>query len=335
MSATPSTLTDPEQRIADLERQLAECKAERDEALERETATAEVLQVINSSPGDLAPVFDAMLDKAMLLCGASCGIICSFDGQLFHPGAARGRPDFLERQRRRGSFDATAGFTFARVVAGEQVVHIDDVTETSAYRESSDLKDLVEVAQVRSLLTVALRKETMLAGTISVFREEVRPFSLKQIALLQNFAAQAVIAMENTRLLTETREALEQQTATAEVLQVINSSPGDLAPVFQSILEKAHRLCDSAQGTLFLRERDDHFRPAAMRDVPPLMAEQLSRGFAGHDLFASQPLLAGEPLVHIHDLADMDLPMTRAAVRSGIRTLLSTPLRKDDALLAI
>src|SRR6516162_8734159 len=241
MSATPdSTFTNPEQRIADLERQLAEREAELAEALQRETATAEVLQVINSSPGDLAPVFEALLDKALTVCGGTFGIIRTYDGNSFHFGAMRGVPPEiaeLMKQPRRPPF--TGMVALERIVAGEPVVEIRDSRDLAGYRAGvPTIQAMVDRGGARTGLWVALRKEAELLGFIWVYRQEIRPFTDRQIALLQNFASQAVIAMENARLLTETREALEQQTATAEVLGVINASPGDLIPVFDAILEK-------------------------------------------------------------------------------------------------
>jgi GAF domain-containing protein/CheY-like chemotaxis protein/HPt (histidine-containing phosphotransfer) domain-containing protein len=306
------------------------------EALEQQTATAEVLQVINASPGELTPVFEAMLEKATRLCEARFGILRFWDGESFHVGALHGEPSFGEWVRRRGFFRPDRdGSPLSRILDGERVLHLADATTDEMYKTSSGFKAMVDASGMRSAVTVALRKDEALLGTISVYRQEVRPFTDKQIALLQNFAAQAVIAMENARLLTETREALEQQTATAEVLQVINSSPGDLAPVFDAILEKAHALCGAAHGSLQLFD-GDMLRAVATHGVSATFADVLRQGYRAAASPASQALISGARFTEIADCAAVDHPVVRSAAQlSGIRGLLCVPLRRDDAFLGL
>jgi adenylate cyclase len=310
------------------------------EALEQQTATAEVLQVINSSPGDLAPVFDAMLKKAMHRCEAAFGTLLAYDGERFFPAAACGTPVALAEWQKRRPLEFGPGTAPAQIISGENLVHTADLMATDAYQRGDPARRaLVELGEARTHLIVALRKESVLLGTIAVYRQQVRPFTEKQIALLQNFAAQAVIAMENARLLTETREALEQQTATAEVLQVINSSPSKLAPVFEAMLEKGTRLCEAPFG--ILRTWDgERFHFGAVHGEPTFRDWVRQRGPIQPDRDASPlgRIVAGEGVVRFADEPGDEGYWNSAGFRemveaSGIRRGIWVALRKDDELL--
>ena len=312
------------------------------EALEQQTATAEVLQVINSSPGDLAPVFDMMLQKAMTLCGAAFGFLTSYDGQRFTPVAMRGVPPPLANYFTRGMDQPRPGEAHFRILEGEDVIHNLDQKDEEAYRAGLALRRaVVDLGGARTALVVALRKDDAVLGALTFYRKEVRPFSDKQIELIRSFAAQAVIAIENARLINEQREALAQQTATAEVLQVINASPGNLAPVFDAMLEKVMHLCHAAFGMLWVTDGD----VVAQRGVPAAYAEYM----ASHPVVTGKTwgapgtvparILGGERLVHVEDLADdppylAGDPHRQALVDiGGARTALAVPLCKDASII--
>jgi GAF domain-containing protein len=310
------------------------------ESLEQQTATSEVLSVISRSPGELAPVFDTMLANATRLCEATHGNVWRFDGEQLHAVAVRGDPGFVEWLRQHNPVPPIAGSAADRIVRGERVVHVTDRREEDAYRSNQTFRQLVDTSGVRASLSVALCRDETLLGMINVYRQEVRPFSEKQIALLQNFAAQAVIAIENTRLLNELRESLAQQTATSEVLKVISSSPGDLKPVFNAMLENAARLCEAQFGNLLLCEGDG-FRFAATHNVPPIYAELSQREPIIHPAPLaplSRAVATGE-FVHIVDLTEQpaykqrDPPVTALVDVAGARTLLIVPMLKDGAVI--
>jgi len=309
------------------------------EALEQQTATAEVLQVINSSPGDLAPVFDAMLEKAMRLCEAQIGAMWTYQDEYMHVSAIQGAPPAYAEFLRETSAHPISG-AHRRLLSGGRFIHDADVTTSETYRSGHPVYcAAADLGGIRTFLGVPLRKDDKLLGHFGIYRQEVRPFTEKQIALLQNFAAQAVIAMENARLITETREALEQQTATAEVLQVINASPGDLAPVFDAILEKALRLCGSDLGNL-LTYSGECFEAAVgvygsawigpERELSRAQIRPVPGGLLDR-------LVAGEHFIHTEDVrTDIAYQLARAANEiAGIRTLLAVPLRRDDMLLGM
>ena len=326
---------------AELQQKLDEAVAERDEVQAQKTAMSEVMEVINSSPGDLAPMFDAMIEKALNLCKAAFGCLFTYDGEAFHSAAQRGMSAALVDYLREPIKPRTSGYSqthgsLQQLIRGESVVHHADLKNSEAYRNGLRfIRALVDFDDGRTALWVALRKNDRLLGVFVIYRREVRPFSDKQIALLQNFAAQAVIAMENARLINETREALEQQTATAEVLGVINSSPGDLAPVFDAILDKAYTLCGADHGSLALYD-GERFRAVAVSSGSNPFAKRLREGVRAVGNPIGQPLLDGARFVHIPDQAEVDHPLMQAAVKeTGARTVLAVPLRKDNILLGM
>jgi signal transduction histidine kinase len=257
--------------IANLQEQVSVLTRELAGALEQQTATAEVLQVISSSPGALEAVFQAMLQNATRICEANFGVLFRYEGDAFNPAALLGVPPAYEDfQRRRGPFRPDDGGPLHRLLQTKEIVQtVDELAEPKP-------GPAARYGGARSLLAVPMRKENELIGAFVIYRTEVRPFTDKQAALVTNFAAQAVIAIENTRLLNELRDSLEQQTATSDVLRVISSSPGDLEPVFQAMLENATRICEAKLGILFL-STGDGFHTAAMHNAPPALVEARRR----------------------------------------------------------
>jgi GAF domain-containing protein/anti-sigma regulatory factor (Ser/Thr protein kinase) len=299
------------------------------ETLEQQTATSEVLRTISSSPGELEPVFQTMLENATRICEAKFGTLFRFDGENFHPVAQFNTPTpLLEAQTRRGSFQPPSGSQLDRVLRTKQVSHTADDAASPVHGLAATH------GGARSLVAVPMLKDDSLIGVIVIYRQEVRPFTDKQIDLVTNFAAQAVIAIENTRLLTELRESLEQQTATADVLKVISSSPGELAPVFQSMLMKAVQICEAKFGLLFRCYHDSEFHAAAWVGVTPEY-EKFLRERQSFRPDADAPLgrlLRTKELVHTADeLAENS--SSPAAKYGCARSLVAVPMRKENELV--
>jgi GAF domain-containing protein len=237
------------------------------ESLQQQTATSEVLRVISSSPGELQPVFEALLQNAVRICNAQFGNLALLEGDGFRFVAQYGAPPKYRDARQREPFiRGKPGGNLERVRKTKQVDHVADMAAEEPH------SGIATLGGARTLVTVPMLQDDELVGIIAIYRQEVRPFTEKQIALIQNFAAQAVIAIENARLLNELRESLDQQTATSEVLKVISSSPGELEAVFQSILENATHICGAKFANLLLYE-NGAFRRAALFGAPSAWQE--------------------------------------------------------------
>ena len=328
---------DPNERIALLESRLTE-------ALEQQTATSGVLKVISSFSGELEPVFQTMLQNAVRICRAKFGNLWLREGGAFRLGAMHGAPpayaDYLCREP---VIRPTPGTAIGRVLSTRRVVHIADARLEDAYAEHSTLHiGTIKLARARTIIAVPMLKNEELIGAIVIYRQEVRPFTDKQIELVQNFAAQAVIAIENARLLSELRESLEQQTAASEVLKVISSSSGELEPVFRVLLESATRLCQANFGTLNLYDHGD-FPLAATFNVPKVYADYRRQHpiiKAGKDHPLTR-VAASKQLLQIPDMKEEALYLNKdpsfiAMVdMAGARTLFVVPMLKDDEFLGV
>src|SRR6516164_4866460 len=316
---------------------------ERDEALLRETANSEILRLISKSPGDMGLVFRVILENATRICNAKFGVLSLSEGNAQRIVAMHNAPPaYAELRQRDPIMRPTGNLPLWRAVATKRAVQTADAANDPANQDDPNRRKFVAATGVRSFIVVPILKDNEVVGVINVFRQEVRPFTDKQIAVLESFAAQAVIAIENTRLLNELRQrtsdltaSLEQQTATSEVLKVISSSTGKLEPVFDVMLKNANRLCDAKFSALFIYE-NGVIRVPSHVDLPPRLAEHLRKrnGQPPTPGTAIETLIRTKRLIHIPDQRGSPEGLSSPATTlAGARTYLAVPLLKDGNVI--
>jgi GAF domain-containing protein len=332
-----------QESYAGLEQKVEERTRELSQSLEQQTATADVLQVISSSPGDLQPVFKSMLNNALRICEARFGQLLLFDGKGFLPAELHNSPAEYGELFRDGPLIPGPHTALGRIIASKEVAHVADVTAGSTYAEGDPLRvATVDILQARTLLAVPMLKDTELVGAIIIYRQEVRPFSDRQIELVASFASQAVIAIENTRLLKELRkrtddltESLEYQTATADVLNVISRSTTNVQPVFDAIATSAARLFAPCETTLTtVHDGQLHWGATASLGRPVEAIERVKSIYPlPFDVEASPSAraVAERRIIEIWDILAPDTPENtrRAGIAGGFRSITFVPLLRE------
>src|SRR5215475_6721671 len=314
-------------------------------ALEQQTATSQILSVISRSPTDVQPVFAAIAESAVRLCGANYGSTMRLDGDVMTLVAHKGQSEhWLETVSRLFPQRLTRDLIAGSAILDREIVHVTDMQNDPRFPTS---RELAQTMGYRTTLCVPMLRDCAPIGAILVFRQRAQPFDEAQISLLRTFADQAVIAIENTRLFEaeqaskrELQEALEQQTATSDVLSVISSSPGELAPVFNAMLANAVRICNAKFG--FMNRYDgDTWKIAAVHGAAPAYTEYLQQhGYKrpGPETIVSR-IATTKQMVHIADLAasrgyaERDAVVVAAVELGGVRTLLGVPMLKKDELI--